>query len=70
MAQATASPQLADAARLRRGVVLVQIVDERVTLSWKTERVPRAQLEKMDADLRAAGLGGMLIALAVATRMV
>lgn len=60
MAQATASPQLAQMLRVFvEASFSYKIVDKRVTLSWKTERVPRAQLEKMDADLRAAGLGGM-----------
>ncbi|MCE9579657.1 MAG: hypothetical protein K8W52_41445 [Deltaproteobacteria bacterium] len=57
MAQAAASPEIAGMLRLFiESSFNYKIDGKRVTMSWKTERVPRAQLEKMDADLRAAGM--------------
>ena len=56
MAQATASPELVRILRMFIESAFSYAIDgKRVSLSWKTERVPRAQIEQMDADLRAAG---------------
>lgn len=56
IAQTTGSPEIVGLLRVFVESAFAPKLDgKRVILSWKTARVPRARIEQMDADLRAAG---------------